>query len=76
MRNPWEHDEDADDPDRERWVPVIDQAAHELGETGWRELSDAEVMAAAMDAMLRKIKQREDEALGAALAARFDRGRG
>ena len=74
IRNPWEHAEDAaDDPDRDRWAPVLDQAEFELSH---RELSQAEAMGKAMDAMLRKIQEREDEALGAALAARFDtRGR-
>lgn len=45
-----------------------------LADARERELVPAEAMAAAMDAMLRKIQQREDETKGQWLAERFDRG--
>jgi hypothetical protein len=51
----------------------IDQHEADCGRCLRDELSADDVLGAALVAMLKKIQEREDEAMGAALAARFEK---
>jgi hypothetical protein len=52
---------------------VVERAQRSAATAG-DELSASDVLSAALVAMLKKIQERDDETMGAALAARFEKG--
>lgn len=59
----------------EDWCHEHQQRGSTCGPCVSRELSASDVLSAALVVMLDKIREHEDETKGAALAARFEKGR-